>query len=282
MKIHNCLPTLIECLKRWKTCPTEKEFNSEYVEALRTTIGDFFEDFHEVLLRLNWSQYRENTLKLNPLTEENRFRHNLSLVESLFQFKLEGEAFLIGTFHDMDGFARFDRGLHKVYLGVDENFNNGRYIDVLTTHELTHVARESRPEVWEGFGLDPKMKRNDFLEYQPVIEHLMGEGFSCAISEILVPNERPWTYVYQTEKSLRQVYEQGSKLDQVIHREIKNPNGDYGHLYGIRPTFAHYVWAWEWVKKVLREHMDQDPKKLVNRCSKDFISNALEFKVEAP
>ncbi len=264
---------------RWTTRPNKKTFQTEYADALRPVIGDFFDDVHEELHTLDWNTYREKILRMDARHEEERLRHNLALVESLFQFKLEGEIFLLGTFEGMDGFARFDRGSHQVFLGVDENFDNGKYIDVLTVHELTHVARESRPEVWQGFGLDPKMSRHQFLESQPVIEHLMGEGFSCLVSEILVPGEAPWKYAYQDEASLASIYKRSAQLDRVIKEEILHPDGDYGKLYGIRPIFAHYVWAWQWAKQVLEELAGQDPKKLVKLCSKELIEHALRFEL---
>ena len=181
----------------------------------------------------------------------------------------------------MDGFARFSRGTHQVFLGLDEGYHLGRYLDILTTHELTHVARETRPEVWQGFGLDPKMSRSDFLEYQPVIEHVFGEGFSCVVSEILIPNEAPWTYAYQSESSLQQIKMQATELDQIIKKEILSPNGDYGSLYGISPLFSQYVWGAEWVKSLLRDHANGDPRMLVSRCSKDFLDSALSFKLNS-
>lgn len=280
MKIHNCLPTLIHCLNRWEHCPSERTFDKEYAEPLRAIVGDFFNGFHEVLRDLDWKTYREKAIQLSPEAEEARFKKNLALVENLFQFKLEGEVFLLGTFETMDGFARFDRGQHKVYLGLDESHLNGRYIDILTTHELTHVARESRNEVWEGFGLNPKMKRSAFLETQPVIEHLMGEGFSCAVSELLIPGEPAWSYVYQNEQSLQKIYREPAPIERAIKKEIKHPDGDYGKLYQIEPDYAHYVWASEWVKQVLNDHAGQDPRKLVNRCSKNLSDHALSFTLE--
>src|SRR6201999_3644761 len=116
---------------------------------------------------------------------------------ALMGFKLEGEAILMGAFTAMDGYARFDRGTHRVFLGVDESHGRGRYLDVLIAHELTHVGRESRPEVGAGFGLNPRRTQAEVTESQPVVEHLMGEGFSCAVSELVVPGEPAWVYAYQ-------------------------------------------------------------------------------------
>jgi len=278
MKVHNHLHLLVECLGRWQKCPSERQFIEEYAQPLRKTMGDFFDDFYEVLTGLDWKQYRNQALTINPAFEESRFQENLKKVEDLFGFQLEGEVFLLGTFETMDGFARFERGSHRVYLGMDESHLDGRYLDILTVHELTHVARETRPEVWEGYGLNPKMERSVYLENQSVIEHILGEGFSCAVSEILIPGEEPWKYTYQDVENLERVFQNAEALDRIIKNEILHPDGDYGSFYGIDPIFSHYVWGTEWVKKLLREHGD-DPKKLVARCSKDFIDSALKFQL---
>ena len=185
----------------------------------------------------------------------------------------------MGAFCSMDGYARFTHGTHRVYLGVDESHLKGKYLDILITHELTHVARESRPEVWLGFGLNPKMSNREFTNSQPVVEHLVGEGFSCAVSEILVPGQPEWDYVYQTKESLATVFKNSISLDRIIHKEIQKKDGDYGRLYGIKPTFSHYVWAMHWVKHLLKKYADENPQKMVAQCSKDFIEDALEFKL---
>jgi hypothetical protein len=203
----------------------------------------------------------------------------LAQVENLFGFKLAGDIFIIGAFAGMDGYARFEKGSHRVFLGVDESFERGKYLDVLITHELTHVARESRPEVWEGWGLNPKMTNSEFTDSQPVIEHLVGEGFSCVVSEILVPGGGAWNYAYQDPDSFHRVLLNAKLMDKAIHAEIRDPNGDYGNLYGIRPSLAHYVWAWQWVKQLLATRFGNDPRKLVVVCSKEFIPDALEFQL---
>ena len=279
MKIHNHLPLLLECLARWESCPNEKTFKTEYAKPLSKSTHRFFDDFHEVLVDLNWNEYREHALKINPANEEQQLIKNIKLVEDLFGFSLPGEIFLLGTFMYMDGFARFDRGEHRVYLGVDESHHDRSYLDILTNHELTHVAREYRPEVWMGFGMNPKMERSEYLENFPVIEHLLGEGFSCAVSEILIPGQAPWKYVYQTEKSLKNVYARALEIDRLIHQEIPHPDGDYGNFYGIDPLFSHYVWAWQWVKKVLNKY-ENDPSKLVAVSSNELITDALGFSLK--
>ncbi|MBC7692083.1 MAG: hypothetical protein H7222_09955, partial [Methylotenera sp.] len=288
MKIHNTLPIFVDCLKRWKELPTADQFEREFASQLAPVVGDFFEDFHSALEDLNWEDYRGEAMHIDPVREEARVRSRLAQLEELFGFKLEGEIFLLGAFTTMDGFARFDRGRHRVYLGMDESHGRGQYLDVLITHELTHVARETRPEIWHALGLDPKMPREVYLEAMSAIEHLFSEGFSCVISELLVPDEKPWGYVYQTEDSLKQVLQHGPAIDRYIHRELKRRDGgDYGNFYDVDsygpelPDYTHYVWAWQWVKHLLRERAGGDPRRLVVIPSASLLQDALKFRFVA-
>ena len=292
MKIHNFLPLFSECLARWEKRPTLAQFTAAYYEPTSRLLGILFDDdagdFYSCLEDLNWDLYRAETLGLDPFKEEQRALNHLQDIERLFGFQLQGDIVLFSSFSGMDGYARFDRGTHRVFLGVDESHGRGAYLDVLETHELTHVARESRPGVWEGFGLSPKMTHDEFTENQPVIEHLMGEGFSCAISEILVPEQKPWAYAYQTEDSLALVYEHGPAVDREIKAELSlGLDGDYGRLYNSKrygrgmPGFTHYVWAWQWAKAVLKDLADNDPRKLVGQCSKNFLEHAMEFELKS-
>lgn len=241
------------------------------------TAGDFFEDFYDVLPALDWDAYRANAMLLDPAAEEARVRGHLRRVEELFGFELPGEICLMGSFHTYDGFARFERGRHRVYLGVDESHRNGKYVDILTVHELTHVARETRPEVWHAMGLDPLMERETYLESQTTMEHLFGEGFSCLVSELLVPGEPAWAYAYQTAASWRAVQAQAPLIDRIIKREIRDPNGDYGGFYGMSPRYSHYVWAWLWARDVLRTVGGGDPRRLVGLGSPSLFEHALAF-----
>lgn len=297
MEIHNFLPVFLDCLKRWKEPPPAEIFVKEYyarIEALAGVMLDDFgyepggADFHTALAELDWKAYRDEALKLDPVLEEKRVRTQLSAVEGFFGVKPEGEVVLFSSFALMDGYARFDRGKHRVFLAADESHGRGRYLDVLYAHELTHVIRESRASVWEGFGLDPKMSHDAFRENQPVIEHLFSEGFSCAVSEILVPGGPPGGYAYQTDESLALVLENAGAVNDAVHRELaRGDDGDYAQLYAAGRSgpasspYAHYVWAWQWVKRLIADKGAGDARRLVTISSKAFREHALAFRLEA-
>ena len=293
MKVHNFLPHLLEALKRWPTRPTEQEF-AQYLRPMKTLVKPMVDDFidrfggglYQVTEGLNWEVYRDEALLLDPVAEEIRARVHLENVEKCLGVKLEGDVVLFGAFTAMDGYARFDHGKHTVYLGVDESHGQGAYLDILISHELTHVAREPLPEIWAGFGLTPKMSHDEFTQNLPVIEHLMGEGFSCVISELLNPREPMWNYVYQSENSLARIIKHGPAVDKVVHAELrKKKNGNYGSLYNTSsyvpelPRYAHYVWAWLWATHVLKEHAGGNPRMLLKMSSKDLYDDALAFKL---
>lgn len=280
-------------MQSWEKPPTLEQFVEGYYRELSPYVDDLFDDedvfgsdLYSLVGRMNWREYRKGVLTLDPELEEKRLLHHVKQVEDLFNFNLEGEAILFASLHCMDGYARFDRGTHRVFLGVDESHAKDHYLDILQTHELTHVARESRRSVWEGFGLNPEMTHDEFTENQPVIEHLMGEGFSCYVSELLVPCEEPWHYAYQSKESLARVYKNAKRVDQAIHQEILLAgNGDYGRLYNPRlygpgmPPYTQYVWGWQWTKKLTQDLAGGNPRLLVERSSKEFIEHALSFRL---
>lgn len=286
MKVYNTLPLFKILLKKWKNIPSEQEFIDLYANPMEKYVGNFFTDFYSEVLKVNWKNYRKKTLECDDVKWEENLKKHIRDVEKLFGNKLNGESVLFASFHTLDGFARFDHGTHKVFLGIDESHDDGNYLDILMVHELVHVIRESRESVWTGWGLNPKMIRADFLESQPTIEHLFSEGFSCVISELLVPGEHRWRYCYQTAETFKHILSNGKSVSQRIHAEITKPNhGNFGNLYNTRsyeprmPEFTHYAWAYLWVKKLMSDLARNNPKQIVELCSKDFIEHALAFEI---
>jgi hypothetical protein len=277
-------------MQRWEKKPSKKEFIESYYHPVSKFVTlleeDFNISFYTLLEDLNWQLYRSRVLILNPEAEQERVSSYMSKVEDLVGFKLKGDVILFAAFGVMDGYARFDRGTHQVFLGIDDTVGNNATTDILMAHELTHVARESRETVWKDFGLDLKMSHDDFSEKNPLIEHLMGEGLSCVVSEILVPNENPWNYVYQTQSGLAHVLERAAVLDSEIKKELLDPNGHYFRLYNSSrygknmPHYCHYVWAWQWVKTLVRENSQLGLSGIVSKSSKHFLKHALEFQLK--
>jgi hypothetical protein len=295
MKIINELPRLLDCLKSWERAPTREQFARDYAEPMQDWLSPMLGDFwarlgtgpFEAIKDLDWAAYRKKTLLLDPKAEEERLKRQIAGVEGCLGYPLEGEAILFGAFTMMDGYARFEKGKHRVFLGCDESFDQGTYLDILFSHELTHVIRETRPTVWSGWGLSPTMTHDEFTQHLPVAEHLANEGFSCVVSELLNPGEGAASYVYQTPESMEKVRAGRAAIDRVVHAELEHPDGDYGRLYDVSqyrpvvPRFAHYVWAWQWVKAVVAElgqgDMQKGARQFVVACSKDLLESARAF-----
>jgi hypothetical protein len=290
MRIRNFLPTLAEGMERWEKLPSLQDFSRTYFEPMGKAVDAIFESAQEAyatLKQLDFAEYRQSFLKLDPVKEEQRAQGHLEAVEAELGIRLQGEVILFAAFHAMDGYARFDRGSHRVYLGVDESHSQGEYLDILETHELTHVARESRPSVWTGWGLDPKMSHDEFVESQPVIEHLFGEGFSCTVSERLVASRQPWHYVYQSREDLKTIFAHARAVDEAVHRELALGNdGDWGRLYSSEsyrprmPVFTHYVWGWQWTKQLVRDLGGGSAARILNTCSRELFDHAMSFRLE--
>lgn len=334
MIVHNLLPNLLGFLEKYSSLPTKKQFTEDFLDAQMPLLHPMLDDFslrfdggmYDVLTSLDWTVYRNETLTLDPIREESRLKQYIKSVEALLGKPLAGESVLFGGFTMMDGYARFEKGSHRVFLGVDESHNRGKYLDVLISHELAHVARESIPDVWTGYGLNPEMTHDEFVDYCPTLEHLMNEGFSCVVSELLNPDEEKWAYTYQDADSLKAIMDHSCGMDQFVHSEIskelrlrekhhrknnptKSPGNGFGNgsmtsdhesetakpyraggayrrLYDVTqykpevPRFAHYVWAWAWVKQLLQEIGQGDPRKLVGQSSDSLYHHALGFSLE--
>lgn len=288
MQIHNHLPLFLENMHRWKTAPSARELAENYLVPTQPQLGIIFdpdeaESIALDLRTMDWKNYRERVLRMDSAEQLSRFKRHLDAIHEYFGFELRGEVNLFGAFEYMDGYARYEKGGHSVFLGIDEAFENGSYVDILTLHELTHVAREGQSSVWRGFGLDPEMTNEEFRKQQPVIEHLFGEGFSCAISEKLLPDQHAHLYSYQSEEGLKHAYREVERLNRVIHAEIRAEDGHYGNLYssshygGNVPSLAQYVWGWHWVKNLARDLYDGDYQRMIGTCSKEWVEHALQF-----
>ena len=288
----NILPSLFDCLKEWPEQPSEEQFDQIYLGQNQAVLKPLLDDFlgfrgitfYECLEDLDWKAYRKRVLShLVPEKSEANVRHQIEKVEKLLNVKLSGETVVFGAFTLMDGYARFNEGTHRVFLGLDEEFPSDECRDVLITHELTHVARESRPETWTDFGLSPKLNHDDMVKVLPTIEHLFGEGFSCLVSELLNPGLSEGSYVYQNDNSYEDAMRNAENINTVVHGILKE--GSYRELYNLNhyapevPRFAHYLWAWRWVKHLYAKH-DNDIQKLLALNTSTVIEDALQFKLE--
>lgn len=297
MNNHQMLPVFKQRIREWAQPPTKEQFLSQYVAEFGGLLDPLLEDFsgfrgfefHGALENLDWPRYRAHIEKLDVDHEWQRIIQEQRNIEDLFEMRLQGDCVLFGSFGMMDGYARFHQGRHCVYLGVDESFLEDRYLNILESHELTHVARESQASVWAGFGLSLMMTHDEFVANQPVIEHVFSEGFSCAVSQWLHPEGKEHHYCYQSEDSISSVFEHREVVDSVVHRMIKGglegqKDVHYRKLYNpdlyepIQASYVHYVWALEWVKQCILD-FGGHPKHLLKRTSHDLFDHAMSYRL---
>lgn len=297
MRIHNELGRFLKCVESWPERPESHLVEEAYGKPLAKLLAPMFEDFsgyrgqtyqisNPIADIENWSEYRNKILTMNVAQVEKRFRLTLQKVEDFFGKELSGDVLLWGSFHSMDGYARFHEGKHFVYLGLDEIFSEPEYaMEVLMAHELTHVVREGTHKVWQEYGLNPLMTHDEFRDSQPTLEHLFGEGFSCAVSKFLNPEAPDHRIVYQSVDSMKTVYKAAQFIDQGIHQTIEDANARYWVLYNSDtypkskeypevPRFSHYAWAWKWIESLCRA---EKPQVLAQQSSAHFRDSALKF-----
>ncbi len=125
-----------------------------------------------------------------------RARRAIEAVERFFGRALAGDMALIAGFGRLDGYARFDRGRHVVYIGVDYPEEADHYLDLIVAHELGHVVREGDPRTWEALGFSIDMSHEEFTERCPFEEHMIGEGLSTALSEAIFPGHGAHEYLF--------------------------------------------------------------------------------------
>lgn len=289
MRIYNFLPLLLDCLEKWETPPAREVFHSEYLTPIQNELHLNFPhhriDLHTTLLNLDWNSYRTQTLLLNPVDQEAKLRSLIQKTENLFGISLVGDILLFGGFRMIDGYAQFNQGSHLVFLGLDIHQESSYSLEIMMAHELGHVARESRSEVWESWGLNPKMTNPEFVQNQPVIEHLLGEGLSCLVSELLVPGARPRDYVFQTELGFVKILENKGLINSVIQEALGDPQYGYRGLYNLDlyqnliPPFGHYYWAWQWTRTIFADQFHSNPKEILNTSSKLMLSHGQKYKI---
>lgn len=121
-------------------------------------------------------------------------------VERFFGRTLDADLVLIAGFGRLDGYARFERGRHTVYIGADYPEDEDHYLDLIIAHEVGHVVREGDPRTWRALGLEIDMTHEEFQERCPFEEHMIGEGLSTALSEAIFPGHAPREYLYFTDE----------------------------------------------------------------------------------
>ncbi len=198
-----------------------------------------------------------------------RARGTLRAVELFFDARLEGDLVLFGGFGRMDGYARFDRGKHVVYRGLaydgglagTDTSEGDRYFDILIAHELGHVVREGRGDVWEAYGERPDMTHDEFVERVPFEEHMLGEGLSTALSEAIYPGAGTAAYLYYEPGEMAWCEAHEKEIAATL-RPLYGTRGEHYAFYAEdavapgSPERVPYYWGYRLVKNALAAGSD--------------------------
>jgi hypothetical protein len=182
-------------------------------------------------------------------------------VERFFGRGLDADLALIAGFGRLDGYARFERGRHTVYIGADYPAEEDHYLDLIIAHEVGHVVREGDPRTWAALGLGIDMTHEEFQERCPFEEHMLGEGLSTALSEAIFPGHGPEEYLYFTPEQ----YAWCAAHDAEIRAGLAAFRGTAEAHYGLyardaiapgSPERTQYYWGYALVRKLLAAGRD--------------------------
>lgn len=170
-------------------------------------------------------------------------------VESIFKTKLPGALILMPSFGEFDGFARYDRGLHTVLLGIDFPDADLDYIKALSAHELSHVYRDHSPEVWKHLGKPlHEVSRKEYLDAGSHAEHLASEGLATLFSQHVYPEIDPRVHHFYEAHEWDWILKNHDAIDRAILDCLKSDQNVWSFYSSSRvargsPGREHYYWA---------------------------------------
>jgi hypothetical protein len=201
------------------------------------------------MLSADYARHSQTTAQNYLLEARNRVRE----IEAALcpGRELPGELHLVPSLGAFDGFARYDRGQHRVLLGVDFPDADLNYLRALTAHELSHVHRDHQPEVWGHLGKPlEKVSRAEYLEAVTAQEHLVSEGIATLFSQLLYPEIPHATHHYYEDHEWEWCVQNHSTIEDAL-LQCLHPPGDENvwRFYGEgsagpgSPSRTQYYWA---------------------------------------
>lgn len=170
-------------------------------------------------------------------------------VEKAFGKALSGELRLSPSLMRFDGYARYDRGHHTVWFGVDHPDADEDYLHVLLAHELSHVYRDHCPGVW-GFLKKPlkQISRQEYLDHMSPQEHLASEGLATLFSQSVYPSVPLHVHHYYFPEEMRWCLENFEKIDKALVNCLKGDGNvwsfyEEGRVGPQSPSRVQYFWA---------------------------------------
>lgn len=263
-------------------------FESEYVRANEKVLRPLIEDL------AGWSRPMTDSLAGFSVERARRMlatyarrgypdraHRTVAKVEELFGRTLDADMCLFAAFGRIDGYARFDRGRHVVYIGCDYPEPDDAYLDLIIAHETGHVVREGNPATWTALGGSIDMSHDEFTERCPFEEHMVGEGLSTALSEAIWPGRPLHEYLYFTPEQHAWCVENHAAIREGLRRFHGTCEAHYS-LYGLdaiapgSPERTQYYFGWMAVRKLVFE-AKKDLRELYTTPAKEILRMAGEL-----
>jgi hypothetical protein len=237
--------------------PFDKSF-SETRDVVKSLNQPVLKDLYR--MAVSWGEDLENVQRwmVTPEYEVNRkvakgflkmAPEVVKKIEAAFGGELKGELRLGPSLMHFDGFARYDSGSHTVWFGMDHPDADEDYLRVLLAHELSHVYRDHRPDVWKVFGKPlEQVSRQEYLDQMDHKEHLASEGLATLFSQALFPDVPPHVHHYYSKEEFQWCLENSEKIEEALIECIRGDQ-DVWKFYGDdsagpgSPSRTQYFWA---------------------------------------
>lgn len=222
-------------------------------------------------------------LKMEPISQSyiQSAPEIVSHVEKAFGRELPGTLTLMPSFHEFDGFARYDLGEHQVIFGVDFPDADFNYLKALTAHELSHVYRDHSPEVWSHLKKPlSKITRKEYLEAGSAEEHLVSEGLATLFSQTLFPEIPPEVHHYYFKEEWQWCLDHQNEID-LSFKECLRSDRDVWSFYSENrikkgsPSRTQYFWAAQKIAERLKE--EKNPLQTLIELHQKPASSFIEF-----
>jgi hypothetical protein len=258
----------------------------EYIGPNRTWLAPLLADwdswsrpFEQTLESFDTATAREAIAAAKRRGFPERARRTVEAVERFFGRTLDADLLLMAGFGRLDGYARFERGVHVVYIGADYPAETDHYLDLIVAHELGHVVREGDPRTWAALGLSIDMSHDEFQERCPFEEHMIGEGLSTALSEAIHPGHAPEEYLYFTAQQYRWCVEHEAEIRSGLARFRGTAEEHYvlysrGAVAPGSPERTQYYWGYRVVRKLVEK--GDDLRRLFETPAPELLARAGE------
>ncbi|PIR73164.1 MAG: hypothetical protein COU40_03875 [Candidatus Moranbacteria bacterium CG10_big_fil_rev_8_21_14_0_10_35_21] len=286
IKIHNLIPDFIRFIealekgedfdyafKKYYFSPNQKVLKPFYGDVKKIEKG--FSDFEK---EFNLKKAKQRLEKIKERGCPEQAEKIIKKAEKFYQKKLTGEMVLFFSFSFVDGYTRFNKGKNTIYIGMDLPETEEDYYNILISHELNHLTRDSQEKILKSFGASKKLSHKAYLKKMTFAEHLVNEGLASYFSSRMFPNRKPWQYVYYSKRQYDWCQKNQLKIEKKIKQSLR-ANSDWGGFYQENfiekgsPEMTQYFFGINLIKKAVKKYHLQ---KLTSMPAEKIVSEFIK------